>query len=78
MARPKFYTLQETPKNKMIQAAVKKGLTNIKITWNPAMNSSRGYVLECDQIKWLRIYGNARTVAQKISNWEIKDGKIKY
>lgn len=72
--------------HKIIIAAYQKGLTNIKVTWYPATHHAKhcvGWVLECDQIKWIRIYGSVDTVVQKINGWTwdgkpSEGGKLKY
>lgn len=63
--------------HKIVIAAYQKGLTNIKVKKSDTALQGKGWELECDQIKWIRIYGDTRTVVAKINKWRfLIDGKL--
>lgn len=60
MANSKVYTHNPngplSKNQKIVIEAYQSGLTGIKVTWNGAMSyGTRGWVLESDQIKWLKL-----------------------
>lgn len=60
MAHTKVYTHNPngplSKNHKIVIQAYQSGLTGIKITWNHATSmNTRGWILESDQIKWLKL-----------------------
>lgn len=51
----------------LIRAAFEKGLTGITITWFPATSRTRGYILESNEIKWLRLGYDLKSAQEKIN-----------
>lgn len=62
--------------HKVVIAAHQKGLTTIKISGPVKDHHGKGWILECDQIKWIRIYGDVKTAASKVNAWKWQDGKL--
>lgn len=60
----------------LIRLAYAKGLTGITITWHPAASRTRGYVLESNEIKWMRLGGCLESAKEKMNaiNMEKKYG----
>ncbi len=55
----------------LIRHSYKCGLTGVKITWGSALvgrYGTRGYVIECDQIKWARIGNDIKGAIKSISD----------
>lgn len=55
MAHSKVYTQDTAPNQLLVKALAKKGYTNIVITWYSATTGRRGFILQCDQIPWVRL-----------------------
>lgn len=69
MSYAKEYTQQNKPNHPLVKAAIKKGLTNFKITWHKALSRSvRGWVLESDQVKWQRIGADQELALKSIND----------
>ena len=51
----------------LIRLAYARGLTGITITWHPATSRTRGYVLESNEIKWMRLGGCLESAKEKIN-----------
>jgi hypothetical protein len=72
MSQQKEYTQANKPNNPIVKAAIKKGLTNFKITWHKSLSrSGRGWVLECDQVKWRRIGADQQLAIKSINDLQL-------
>jgi hypothetical protein len=62
---------------KLVIAAYQKSLTNIKVT-KDFNEQGNGWILECDQIKWIRIYGTLAEAVKKVNSWKWEDRTLIY
>jgi hypothetical protein len=59
-------TEQTHPNDPAIRAAIRKKLTNVKLTFYPTDHLHAGWVLECDQLPWKHMKIKREDLPRKI------------